>query len=801
MVIRVLSPRCGWLAIGAALVAIGCEATTSTTGTTADPVKVPRIVTLSNRADLISGGDALVEIVLPDGAKPEQLHVALGKQDVTSQFPVRASGRIIGLVSGLAEGPNILSADLGGGHGSYLTITNHKIGGPVLSGPQVKPFVCATPAGSAQAGNTPATNPSGLSTNAIDDQCNIATEARLFYKVSGACNPLVNPDPVPFTASPAGACFKPYDPASPPSDLAMTTTDAGVTMPFIVRVERGTLNRGIYDIAVLFDPSKGDVKTGWKPYAPQPGWNGKVLYSFGASSGQPRRQFHSEVSWADSTVATNSAALGRGFLVAVNSMTDSLFNSNRITMSETVMMMKEKIIDTYGEVRYVMGNGCSGGSINQLTTASIYPGLLDGIQPTCTYPDAESTGLEVSDCSLLVNFYNSPAWQTLTTGLTQDQINAKKAAINGHIDQSGCHSWVNSFTNLGRPGNYIPIIVLDNTVGNTGPNPQVTTPINNCQLPSSMVYDPVTNPSGVRCTGADHGVAIFGTAKDTNRARTDTDNVGVQYGLKAFLAGAITPEEFVTLNEKVGGVDADSNFTAARTQADPDALAIAYRAGIISDGRHLAQIPIIDLRGWDEKGIHYIWRSFALRARLDTANGNHANHVLWRFQPSLVAVQSLDPATSGLPMQSFLMMDQWLGDMKADSTSMALADKIAAHRPAAAFDFCNKPIDSTHSARVTDRSVCDADPTLAPHSSPRQVAGGPVAENIFKCQLRPIDRADYNPVGLTDDQFNRLKAVFVDGVCDFGKPGVGQQPAVSPLDFSAGPGGTPLPDPPQVKGF
>jgi len=793
-----------WLATGAALVAIGCEATTTTTGTAPDAVKVPQIKTLSNRADLISGGDALVEIVLPDGATPEQLHVALGTKDVTTQFAARANGRIIGLVGGMAEGPNILSADLGSGHGSFLTITNHKIGGPVISGPQVKPFACATPTATTATSDKPATNASGLSTNAIDEQCNIATEARLFYRTTSTdpavCNPLTNPDPVPFSA-PASACFKPYNPASPPSDLAMTTTDAGVTVPFIVRVERGTVNRGIYDIAVLFDPSKDDVKAGWKPYAPQPGWNGKVLYAFGVSSGQPRRQFHSEVPWADATVTTNSAALSRGFLVVVNSMTDSLFNSNRVLMSETVMMMKEKIIDTYGEVRYVMGAGCSGGSINQLTTASIYPGLLDGIQPTCTYPDAETTGIEVADCSLLVNYYNSQAWKDLTVGLTQDQINAKKAAINGHVDQSGCHAWVNSFTNLGRPGNYIPIIVTDNTTGQTGPDPRVTTKINNCQLPSSLVYDPDTNPTGIRCGSADHAVAIFGKVKDTNRAGITADNVGVQYGLKAFLASAITAEEFVTLNEKIGGVDFDSNFTTARSQADPGALAIAYRAGIVSDGRHLARTPIIDLRGWDDKAIHHVWRSFGLRARLDAANGNHANYVMWRYQPVLAAVQSPDPATSGLTMQSFLMMDQWLGAMKADATALALENKVSAHRPAAAFDFCNKPIDATHSVKVTDSAVCDADPSLKPHSSPRQVAGGPLAENILKCQLRPIDRTDYNPVGLTDDQFNRLKAVFPDGVCDFSKLGVGQQPAVSPLDFSAGPGGAPLPDPPQVKAF
>src|SRR5437660_968917 len=65
----------------------------------------------------------------------------------------------------------------------------------------------------------------------------------------------------------------PYDPNSPPSpaEIAMTTTDRGATVPYIVREETGTLNRSIYRIAVLFDPARA-----WAPWQPQPGWNGKL---------------------------------------------------------------------------------------------------------------------------------------------------------------------------------------------------------------------------------------------------------------------------------------------------------------------------------------------------------------------------------------------------------------------------------------------------------------------------------------------------------------------------------------------
>ena len=752
-----------------------------------------QIRTISNRADLVSGGDAYVEIVLPAQAVAHALTVALDGRDVTDAFAPRASGRILGLLTDLQDGENLVTATLGRGYASQLVITNHPIGGPVFSGPQILPFVCATPVAMPQVGDTPATNASGLGTFAVDAQCNIATEIKLYYRTTTPGCASVLPDPNPPTLPPANGCFKPFDPgAAPPADLAMTTTDAGVTVPYIVRVERGTLNRGIYDIAVLFDPGRDDPAAGWKPWAPQPGWNGKLVYSFGASTGQPRRQFRSEQTWTD------DAALSRGFMVAINSMTDSLYNSNRVVMAETLMMMKEHIGDRYGEIRYTIGNGCSGGSINQLTAASIYPGLLDGVQPTCTYPDSESTAIEVADCELLVRFYVKPEWAALMSGLTQAQINAKKAAINGHKDQTGCHAWFNTFAAVGRPGNYLPEAVVNNS---TGAIAFISaTPRNNCQLPLSLVYDPVTNPTGFRCTGQDHAVSIWGTVAGTNRATSTRDNAGVQYGLKALVSGAITPEEFVVLNEKIGGADFDLRPTAARSRADLAALPIAYAAGIASDGKQLARTPIIDLRGNDDSnipppagalGIHHIWRSFALRARLDAGAGGHENHVMWRYGTGLIA-----PAASGLTLQSFLTVDRWVAAIRGDTSDAPIEEKIVGHRPADAFDFCYLTSDTTFSTKVTDPAVCDADPQLKPHTSPRQVAGGPLAENLFKCQLKPLDPADYLPAVLSEAQLDRLRAVFPDGVCDWGKTGVGQVPAASPLDFSAGPGGTPLPPPP-----
>ncbi|HEX6154962.1 MAG TPA: DUF6351 family protein, partial [Burkholderiales bacterium] len=214
------------------------------------------IVTLSNRADLISGGDALLEVRIPRGVSADRVKVRLNGADITGAFT--STGRTLrGLAEGLVDGRNDVTAEIDGhGHGrrERLVITNHPIGGPVLSGPQIVPFFCATPVPQGATATSPTTNASGLTTPAIDAQCNIATEFKLYYRTTLPCANVL-PDPSPNTSNflnptpptsappPATACFKTYNPASPPpvAEVATTTTDTGLTLPYIVRVERGTM--------------------------------------------------------------------------------------------------------------------------------------------------------------------------------------------------------------------------------------------------------------------------------------------------------------------------------------------------------------------------------------------------------------------------------------------------------------------------------------------------------------------------------------------------------------------------------
>jgi hypothetical protein len=63
-------------------------------------------------------------------------------------------------------------------------------------------------------------------------------------------------------------------------------------------------------------------------------------------------------------------------------------------------------------------------------------------------------------------------------------------------------------------------------------------------------------------------------------------------------------------------------------------------------------------------------------------------------------------------------------------------------------------------------------------TNPRFVAGGPIQANIYKCQLKPINPADYK-VALSQSEITRLSAIFPNGVCDWSKPGVNQTGVVT----------------------
>ncbi len=154
-----------------------------------------------------------------------------------------------------------------------------------------------------------------------------------------------------------------------------------------------------------------------------------------------------------------------------------------------------------------------------------------------------------------------------------------------------------------------------------------------------------------------------------------------------------------------------------------------------------------------------------IRARLQRANGRSDNQVI--FASGLTSGFDI-----GIP--SLETMNAWLDAIVADPAPASL-DKVARLKPATATDACWDPsgtrINETASLDPTTR--CNR---LYPRfSTPHLVAGGPLTNDILKCQLRPVTMSDYTPA-FTTAQVAQLNAIFASGVCDWSKPGVNQVP-------------------------
>ncbi len=652
---------------------------------------------LSSRPDMVSGGDALVAVKAPAGTELSQIKLQLNGKDVSNLLQRDAeTGSFLALVGGLVEGKNTLRAIAKGGPGASLTITNYPITGPILSGPHLSPYECRTVE-------------SGLG-EPLDSDCSAAPKMEYFYRASNNI-------------------FKPLaDLSAPrPSDLVTTTTNEGKTVPYIVRIESGTINRTIYRIAILDDPKPGAAQ-----WTPGPGWNRKLAVGFGGGAGTQYNQGSNQA-----TAALNHVYLSRGFAFMVATELVNQLHSNAVLQGETLMMLKEHFIKTYGVPKWTVGFGGSGGAIQQLLITEMYPGLLDGLQPSLSFPDSS---MQTADSGLLQNF-----WRKADPAVWTD---AKKVAVGGYTLGTTA-AWERSF---------VPIALASNAKG--------------CALKDeSKVYDPVKNPKGVRCTSQEMRVNIYGRDPKTGFARKGQDNVGVQYGLMALNSGAISVDEFLELNQKIGGNDIDGNYTAERVAGDPVAIRAAYQSGLLnSGGGGLANVPILHTRPYaDLQGdIHDRQRDFTIRARLEKANGRSDNEVIWlagrgeNYQTLKVDLVSLSLDT----------MNQWLDNIAADPAPLS-TDKVARNKPAEAVDAC-WDADGNRIAEPASFSSQGKCNTLYPvHGEPRLAAGAPLTNDILKCQLKPIDYGDYK-VAFTEAQKAWMATVFPSGVCDFSKLGVEQ---------------------------
>ncbi|HEY6363140.1 MAG TPA: DUF6351 family protein [Vicinamibacterales bacterium] len=671
----------------------------------------PQFRVLSSRPDLATGGDALVRIDLPAGTAATDVKVTVNGTDVTPALRADRGG-LIGLVTGMANGSNTLTATARGRTAS-ATLVNHPITGPLISSPQEQPFVCMTDRFKLQSGGTLG--------KPLDADCSIATRVDYVYRARGGKDlvPLANPKAVP-------------------ADVAVTTVE-GREVPFVVRIETGTVNRSIYQIAMLHDPSREQEPD----FLGRPaGWNGRLIFTFGGGC---------EPGWYQQGASTGGVLddvhLQRGYAVASASLDVAGNNCNDLISAETMMMVKERFIERYGAPMFTIGWGSSGGAIQQHAIADNYPGLLDGLITGRSFADtAFASSTSSGDSRLLLNYFDKLAGPVAYT-------DEQKRAIAGFANAA-------TISNLSR--------VRAPRYNATERCPE--------GLPAEQKYDPVKNPKGARCTIWDHGATVYGRDPRTGFARRPLDNTGIQYGLEALNGGAITKEQFLDLNEKIGGFDIDGSIVAARMVADTIATRAAYRSGrLVSGGGGLATVPIIDYRTYYDDlpagDVHLRFQSFTTRARLEKANGYSDNRVMLLQDRRYGDFDTTSPVLA----DALAQMDQWLSSLALDDSSATPIAKLRKARPANLVDACWTKDEVPQKIEEKQEYRSGRCNELYPSFSfPRGVAGAPIANDIIKCQVKPIAAADYT-VTFTGDELSRLRKIFPAGACDWSKPGVEQQ--------------------------
>ena len=702
------------------------------------PVQIG-VEVISGQPHLLSGGDALIEVsssvasaaalsMLLNGEPVQTVLTPVGEQGGMFQYRV--------LLDGLVDGENTLQV-LSGTGAAQLSMVNYPRTGPIISGAHQTPYFCLaqlSPEADGSKRRFAIGNGEFLDDTPLDEFCSLPTRIDYVYRS---------------TAETSG--FLPLDPAGPrPADLAMTTTLDGTQVPFIVRLETGTLNRAIYQIALLHDPLSGTPSA----VSPSAAWNQRIVYTFGGGC-QPG-YFQATATGG----VLSPSMLGKGYAVVSSTLNvNSQGGCNDVVSAETAMMLKEHFIEQYGEPVYTIGNGASGGAMQQLLIAGAYPGILDGIIPGMTFPDAVTYMTDSQECSQpLRQFVNDPA-----RGLSDET----KAILGGWPNWYLCDESLGS-----RPDRVAPDGCSD-------------------EIPVPARYDPVSNPEGVRCSIYDGMRNIFGEKlfAQINASRefavSPHDNVGVQYGLAALNEGLIDTTLFLDLNEKFGGWDIDFNPLPERMVGDDDAIRIAYETGRVSSGAAgLTLVPIIDDRPYlDHEGnFHASVYSFTTRARLERDNGHADNYVIRRH-----------PASQSLADENLALMDEWLAALKADRSEMSMLERIVKARPAALQDDCfdengERIVEKAvyDQARLFDNTGSRCNALYPPHAGLRLVAGGPMSNDVLKCQLKPIDYKDYT-VSFTDDEKRRLETIFAQGVCDWSKPGVHQTGNQTWLSFGPSP--------------
>ena len=737
---------------------------------------------VSSAPDQVSGGDARLHIEVPANFSPNRVSVTVNRQEMRDHFSlIPGTNTLTGVIDGLNLGENeVRVRALGFGrqrpYPADLTLTNYPITGPIFSGPHQHPFVCTVQ--ERGLGQPIIDNPTtGFPVFATDESGNLTDEI-IGYSKDCSADTLVT-----YVYRSTGGDWLPYEPGQErPSDMAQTTTMDGKTVDYIVRWERGTINRFIYSVAMLApDDTGSDELT-------TTAWNGKLIYYFQGGVGIG----HTQGSPSGSRMLYEYG-LSQGYGIAYSTGTKTGEHYNLELGGETALMVKERFIELYDTPIYTVGVGGSGGGIQQYVYGQNHKGLIDAAIPQYSYPDMITQAIHVGDCELLEYFMDvtdaaNPRWQTWANRTLIEGMNASDVFPNPYTQALGSSECVNGWRGLS------PLAL----------NPHYGIADN------QELYEPQSAVAAIEWTHYGDLINIYGVGDD-GFARSPWDNIGVQYGLQAVANGSITPEEFLNLNANVGGwknepdmvqegspffppgvidfgnwdpwsarnqlLSPDGGLTPAqRTEGDMVAAQAAYESGMVFMGD--MEIPIIDWRHYLEPvlDMHNSHQSFASRLRLQSHDGDASNQVIW-----FTAIGAGGAEFDQTP-EAFQVMDEWMTNILAHPEL-----SVAQNKPSRATDRCFDDAgneiasgDGVWDGIINDEPTGACAALMPVYGTSRTVAGGPFKGSIFKCVLQPVSQAiDNGLYGVwqpTADEQARLEQIFPDGVCDFSQPDVGLPP-------------------------
>lgn len=755
--------------MGASSVAAGGATAANAVSTSETETEGYRIEIRSSHPDQVSGGDALVEVGYPETSEFTDIEVFRNEENVTEAFEQHPdASAMTGVVAGFVEGENTLSVEDDGEEVITKTVINHPEIGPIFSGENQQPFACT------------ADEELGVQLQ-VDTQEEMGIPVEENGEVIGYSIHCRIDDQVDYVYRDTDGEVQPLDPSDGVPEDAATADVDGEELPYVVRWERGTINRFIYSIAILDPELSGGEEPG--EYEPDTGWNGKLVYNFQGGVGIG----HTQGRPSESRMLRD-VALSEGYAVVYSTGNRTGDHYNLQVGGETAIMLKEEFIIRYGEPEYTIAFGGSGGGIQQYVYGQNHPDLIDGAIPRVSYPDMVTQTIHIGDCELLEYFMDviddeNEAWETWSNRSWLIGLNAEDDIVNPITGEPGATECTEAWRGL------TPLAL----------NPNFGEEANWDRLSEDEL-------AAIERTHWDDARQVYGV-DDDGFARRPWDNVGVQYGLGALKDGNITKETFLTLNAVIGGWKESSEMVQegfpfipdgefdpwsarnmthegepeppeSRVSGDMSAISAAYEGGLIFDGE--IDIPVIDWRPYmeEELDMHNTHQSFAARQRIinhrenvdqaaRVASEGHADgHVIW-----------FTDADGDLDALALEVMDEWLSNVQENPD-----EPLDANRPPEAVDSCFENngqqegdlIDSgddVWDGILTDTEDGTCTETYPTFTSSRIEAGGPITGSVFKCQLQSVEDAIengvYGDVEWTDDEVAQLNQLFPHGVCDY----------------------------------